>query len=289
METLTDRFISTLADREHIPEVAEEGAEMVTGAPDSPERTGLLAYMYHEGIGVPVDMDECFRLAEKAAFEGGDGLGYFLLGFMCDNAETPDQAEGGPRQKYDHYDAERFYEKCTEIDSRWRDSAVLWMGDFYMDSTQGGDPDIAVDYYSMIAEDNAEAAGKLSDYYWDLIMPDYLEDDDREAGLYKWTQVAARLNPEEYAYRMGRIYADGLGCEESYEDAHEWFEKACESGDWRGARAIAILMEEVMEENELSEEDRANCLEVIEQMNKLADEMYQEELENEPDPSEEED
>ena len=108
METLTDRFISTLADREHIPEVAEEAAEMVTGAPNSPERTGLMAYMYHEGIGVPVDMDECFRLAEKAAFEGGDGLGYFLLGFMCDNAETPDQAEGGPRQKYDHYDAERF-------------------------------------------------------------------------------------------------------------------------------------------------------------------------------------
>ncbi|MDE6692801.1 MAG: sel1 repeat family protein [Muribaculaceae bacterium] len=289
MGTLTNRFIETLADRENIPEVADEVAEMVTNAPYSPERTGLMAYMYHEGIGVPVDMDECFRLAEKAAFEGGDGLGYFLLGFMCDNAETPDQAEGGPRQKYDHYDAERFYEKCMEIDSRWRDPAILWLGDYYMDSAQGGDPDIAVDYYSMIAENDSEAAGRLSDYYWNLIMPEYLEDEEWEAGLFKWTQIAARLDPEEYAYRMGWIYADGLGCEKSYEEAQEWFQMAYDHGDWRGARAIATLLEEMMEENDLSDEDKATCLETIKQMNRLADEGHQEEIENDPDPSEEED
>ncbi len=112
MNTLTDRFIETLAESENVPEATEEIVKMVSGAPDSPERTGLLAYMYHEGIGVPVDLDKCFELAEKAAFGGGDALGYLLLGFMCDNSETPDQAEGGPRQKYDHYDAERFYAEC---------------------------------------------------------------------------------------------------------------------------------------------------------------------------------
>ena len=72
--------------------------KVVSAAPEGPERDGLLGLLLHEGIGVPVDLDKSFDHAEKAA-KGGDALGYFLLGFMCENAETPDQAEGGPRQK----------------------------------------------------------------------------------------------------------------------------------------------------------------------------------------------
>ncbi len=75
---------------------------------------------------------ESAQLTEKAAFEDHDPLGYYLLGYMCYNEETPDQATGGPRQEYDWYDAERFYEICAKSESKWRVPACLWLGDFFM-------------------------------------------------------------------------------------------------------------------------------------------------------------
>lgn len=124
---------------------------MVISASPSAERTGLLAFMYHEGIGVEADLDRCFELAMQAIDQGGDGLGYFLLGYMCDNIETPDQATGGPRQMYDHYDAERFYAHCAQTDSRWAGQACHWLVDYYMDSARGGDPDVAQEYLELAA------------------------------------------------------------------------------------------------------------------------------------------
>lgn len=247
--TLSDKFHATLAGHEEDPEVQNEVAKLILNTEESPERDGLMALIYHDGIGVDADLEKSFELAEKAALEGGDGLGYFMLGYMCDNIETPDQAEGGPRQKYDHYDAERFYEACSKTESRWRKHAILWLGDYYMDSAKGGDPEIAVEYYESIAIDNAEAAGRLSDYYWDLIMPEYLEDREWWAKLFKWTKAATNLEPETYSYRMGWIYADGLGCKKSSDKAIEYFGNAYAYGDWRGAKAIAQVLTEALEEN----------------------------------------
>lgn len=275
--TLSDKFHEILGGREEDPAAQKEVAELVFIAPESAERDGLLALMYHEGIGVPMDLDKCFELAEKAAFGGKDGLGYFLLGYMCDNAETPDQSEGGPRQKYDQYDAERFYEICAGIKSRWRDHAILWLGDYYMDSAQGGDPEIGVEYYEKIAEENADAAGRLSDYYWDLVMPEYIEDEEWTAQLFKWTSVAVRLDPEEYSYRMGWIYADGLGCDKSFEKAREEFRRAYEYGDWRGAKFIAKMLEERLEENP-GMEGRESCEKEIKMWNERGDELREKEL-----------
>ncbi len=273
MITLTDRFIKILADQEADPDAVQEIVRLVFASPVTPERIGLQAYLYHEGIGVPVDLDKSFQLAEKAANEN-DGLGCFLLGYMCDNAETPDQAEGGPRQKYDHYDAERFYERCANIDSRWREPARLWLGDYYMDMAQGGDPDIGVEYYESIAENNSEAAGKLSDYYWNLIMPEYFEDEEWSAQLFKWTTIAARLSPEDYSYRMGWIYADGIGCEKSFDKAVDYFSEAYICGNWKGAEAIAALFESFMEEHpNQSEADRAACEANIKKWKTYAEEI----------------
>lgn len=47
-----------------------------------------------------------------------------------------------------------------------------------MDMAKGGDPEIAVEYYEKIASHNAEAAGKLSDYYRDMGMPEYPDDEE---------------------------------------------------------------------------------------------------------------
>lgn len=281
MATLSDKFHALLKEAEVNPELHKEAAKIVLDAPDSPEKEGLLGLMYHEGIGIPVDFDRCFEHAEKAVDTGGDPLGYFLLGYMCDNIETPDQADGGPRQKYDHYDAERFYEKCAEQESRWKEYACLWLGDYFLDFAQGGDPDVGVEYYEQVAEFNADAAAALSDYYWDLIMPLYLEDDEWRAQLFKWTKVAAELDPEEYSYRMGWIYADGLGCEKDDDMAIEYFKTAYGYDDWRGAKAIAKIYEERMEENpDLSDRDRKNYEKTIKFWTKKGDEIYQRNIRN---------
>ena len=268
--TLSDKFHELHKQYEKNPGVGKKIVNLIEKAPDSSERDGLMSLMYHEGIGYPIDLDKSFTLAESAS-ESGDPLGYFMLGYMCDNIETPDQCEGGARQKYDHYDAERFYAKCAEFDSRWRPYAVLWLGDYYMDSARGGDPDIAVEYYESIAENNAEAAGCLSDYYWDLIMPLYFEDDEWRSKLFKWTSVAAELNPGEYSYRMGWIYADGLGCEKSFDKAFDFFHKAYLNGDNKGADAIAKIYEEYLEEHpEISDEEKMEYQKEIELCKKLA-------------------
>jgi len=297
--SLSDDFHRLLNGHEDEPGMHKIIAEMVLKAPVTPESNGLLALMYHEGIGVSVDLDKSCELAEKAAFEGNDGLGYFLLGYMCDNAETPDQKEGGPRQKYDHYDAERFYEKCTEIDSRWAEHAHLWLGDYFMNSAQGGDPDVAIEHYEAIGENNAEAAGRLSDYYWeqqvvDAVIPEEYRDKELEEKIFKWTHDAVRLNPHDYSYRMGWCYADGIGCDagKGFRLARKYWEDAYEFGDWRAADSIATLFEERLE-NLPDDADHAwerqRCEREITSWRKLAAKTREREWAKEPDPSIEED
>lgn len=279
--TLSDKFHDFLNDCENNGRDFDDIVKLINSADESAEKQGLQALMYHDGIGVDIDLDKCFDLAEKAAFEGKDGLGYYLLGYMCENVETPDQANGGPRQKYDHYDAERFYEICAEIDSRWREPARIWLGDYYMDSAKGGDPDVGVEYYESIAEVNAEAAGKLSDYYWELSMTDNYEESEWTEQLFKWTVKAAELNPEEYSYRMGCMYADGLGCKKNPETAMRYFSKAYSFGDWRGAKAIANCLEVYLSDKSYLENNSKTKLEnEIKVWNERSEKLYAEEIEN---------
>lgn len=289
---LTDKFSALFDGHEDDAAVGRRVFDLIESSPASAERDGLLALLYHDGIGVERDLERSFELAEKAAGEG-DPLGYILLGHMCDHAETPDQAEGGPRQKYDHYDAERFYELCAGKESRWRDDAVIWLGDYYMDSARGGDPEIGVEYYESIASHNADAAGELSDYYWTLVMPDHTDDEDRVKALYKWTETAARLDAGDYAWRMGFLYAEGLGCEKSIEKAIEWFMKSWQCGDWRGAKCMADTYEKLLAEGTaLSDQEKDRLNEEMTHWRKISDEMYEAALleeEDEADSSMEED
>lgn len=71
-----------------------KAAELVFHAPED-EKYGLLALMYHGGIGVEPNLNMAFEYAEKAAMEN-EGVALYLLGFMCENGETPDQFNGGP-------------------------------------------------------------------------------------------------------------------------------------------------------------------------------------------------
>ena len=291
--SLTDMFLSLLDSADENPSATDTIFKTVREAPEGGERDGLLALIYHEGIGVATDLDKSFEYAEKGAFEGGDALGYYVLGYMCDKAETPDQADGGPRQKYDHYDAERFYEKCAEKDGPWKRYACNWLGDHFLNMARGGDPELGVEYLEQIAEEDAEAAARLSDYYWDIVMPDYTEDQQLTEALFRWTKKAAELDEEDedYLYRLGWLYADGIGCGKSSRLALKYFHEAYLAGDWRGAESIANLLEEklIEEDNTLTDEELKEFRSDIEKWRKRADGLKTESDSEEPDPSLEED
>lgn len=270
--TLSEQFYEMLDGNGENPEVGRKLAEMVFCAPEIPESDGLLAFIYHEGIGVEADLEKSFNYAEKAAF-AGDGLGFFILGFMCDNIETPDQNNGGPRQKYDHYDAERFYEQCAATDSPWAAQAHLWLGEYYMDMARGGDPEFAVEHYEAIADTYANAAGALCDYYWGFCeaMPEDENDEELLKKVNHWTHKAYELNPEDYAYQLGCVYEDGIGCKPSFEMAKKFFEEAYGYGDSLAAEAMTDILEDRLSRPGLTDSERELFKEELSKWQKISD------------------
>lgn len=292
-QSLTEMFLRMLDSSDSNPDIQKKIFEAVSQAPDSSERDGLLALIHHEGIGVPVNLDKSFEHAEKAAFEGGDALGYYVLGYMCDKAETPDQAEGGPRQKFDHYDAERFYEKCAETDGPWKKYACNWLGDHFLNMARGGDPELGVEYLEKVAEKDAEAAGRLSDFYWNLVMPDYTDDEQRSEALFRWTKKVVELDEEdeEYLYRLGWLYADGIGCRKSFWLALKYFGETYLREDWRGAESIANLLEQKLQDDgeTFTDDETEELLPYVATWRKRADELRQDDDAHDHDSAIEED
>lgn len=272
---LSEDFYDMLRRADEHPEVMREAAEMVFSAPADTESDGLLALMYHEGFGVERDLDKAFVHASRAA-QADEGVALYLLGYMCENAETPDQAEGGPRQQYDHYDAEQFMERCAATGSSWAEPAHLWLGDYYMNMARGGDPEVALEHYEAIGHDNREAAGKLSDYYWEQL--DYDEADEELAQkVFEWTHEAVRLDPAGFSFRMGICYAEGIGCDATrgFRLARKYWEDAFDFGDPDAADAIATLYEERMAmiagDSAEAERERAHCRREMESWHRLAE------------------
>ena len=89
---------------------ALEQADSLTGAPG---RDGLLAMAYYRGWGVEADAERAFCHARQG-MQAGDGAACYVLALMCANGDTPDQRTGGPRQEYDHYDAEHFMQMAAD-------------------------------------------------------------------------------------------------------------------------------------------------------------------------------
>ena len=87
-DSLTDKVLRMLECADRDPSVPGEIFGLIKEAPENGERDGLMALALHEGIGVPVDLDKSFRFAEKAAFKGGDALGYYILGYMRQGGDT---------------------------------------------------------------------------------------------------------------------------------------------------------------------------------------------------------
>ena len=57
METeLENKFYKLIGEEDERPEALQEAADLVLNAPESSERAGLLALIYHDGIGVEQDI-----------------------------------------------------------------------------------------------------------------------------------------------------------------------------------------------------------------------------------------
>lgn len=267
---LSKEFYRLLGESESDPQAEEKAAKLVLDAPVDSESRGLLALIYHDAIGVERDLDKAFEYAEKAAADD-EGVALYLLGFMCDNAETPDQFEGGPRQKYDHYDAEHFMERCAATSSSWAVDANLWLGRYFFDMARGGDPEYAVECLERIGDDDDEAAAMLSDYYWNLLDVDYSHSEEEQADLgrkaLKWTEAAARMNAHDYSFRLGCCFMEGIGCEEGpdFQKARKYLEEAHELADPRAAEVLVYLFGQVLESKtpDAPEYEKRNCRRLI--------------------------
>ncbi|MDE5887023.1 MAG: SEL1-like repeat protein [Muribaculaceae bacterium] len=70
--TLSEKFYNMLDRLDKDESVKEEMFKMVMEAPDSYERDGMLALIYHDGIGVDIDLKKSFEYAEKAVYALSD-------------------------------------------------------------------------------------------------------------------------------------------------------------------------------------------------------------------------
>lgn len=181
---LSDKFHEMLAAHETDPDVRRQVADMVIGAADSPERDGLLALIYHEGIGVPADLDKSFECAGHAA-AGYEGLGCFLLGYMY---ETGEAGAGNGED-----DAVRYYERCAGLDSRWQTQAIFRLSDCY--------------HYAFANAGNADESIRRQLFKWTELAA------DRNPGKY-----AARLG-RLYEKGIGCV-EDKEKAVDCYEDAY---------------------------------------------------------------------
>ena len=285
---LSEEFWKVLDGDIENPEAGKKAYEMVVNAPDGPERDGLLGMIYYQGIGVEEDLEKAFEYAEKAA-EKDEGIALYLLGIMCENAETPDQAEGGPRQKYDHYDAEQFMERCANTTSAWANDAHLWLGDFFFDGARGGDPDIAMEHYEVIGKYSREASAKLSDYYYDYASYEDFKNEELNKKALEWSEMAASWDPAGYAYQTGCMLAEGVGCKPSFRLARKYLEDAYYCGQWEAAETIANLFQERADSDEYPDEERERCRKDAESWHASAEKLRLSQTAEEPDNSIEED
>lgn len=285
---LSERFWEIINEDSESEAIQAKAAKLVEEAPDDEERDGLMALLYYNGWGVPRDFDKATEYAEKAA-EKNEGVALYLLGLMCWEGLTPDQAEGGSRQRYDQYDAESWMEAASKANSVWAEDAHLWLGDYFMDSAKGGDPEVGIEHYEAIGEHNREAAGKLSDYYWDQMEYRAEPDEELEKKVYKWTMNAAEMNPHDYAFRMGWILEAGIGCKPSFRLARKYFEDSFDTGHWEGAEAISEMYKERYEDESYPADEREHCRKEMERWQRLAKRARENEYATEPDPSVEED
>lgn len=230
-----------------------EARELIANERPSAMRTGMEAlYLY------AVD-DDCEKAFAKALDGYGqeDGTAAYTLGLMIANADTPDQRTGGDRQQFDEYDAPGFMEAAARSDSPFAEDAHLWLGDYFIDSARGGDPDEAIDNYKAIVKTNITAAERLVEYYWDRAYYADYEGDNSE--LFDSVVNAVELAPADFSYEMAWLYNEGIGCERDFRMARKYLEDAYAMGDERAPELLSEIWQERADDTTLDSSERDLC------------------------------
>lgn len=217
-----------------------EARALVESAPRCPETDGLLGYLYYYGIGGKLkSVKMAYVMFERAIRDGDDSMSLYMLGQMCERVETPDQDTGGPRQKYDAYDAPRLMERCMKAEGIMAMAARLWLGEYYIDTARGGDPELGVGYLEKTAEyGTPEAVTVLARHYREMAEYTGWQDEEVNRTLYKWQKLAWENDPVDEGYEYARLLCGIAGIEEDIELALRLFESDYDYGHPAGARAL---------------------------------------------------
>lgn len=249
---MTDEFFALLNDGKD-----NEALEGVFGTKDNtPEIFGLKGYCYYYGVGdCPENDDAAYAYFEAGAYSQ-DSLSLYCLGIMCDEGRTPDQAEGGPRQRHDQFDAEDFMTRCECAHGTFESAACLWLGEYFMDSTRGEDPEVGVEYYERAAAAGIQEAVKaLAEYYWEMAGYREYKDPEYNEKLFHWQQLAYEGNPHDESYNYGCLLDGSFpGIPENLRLCLKLYEEDYEFGHSQGARALARHYEALSTDPRLSDE-----------------------------------
>lgn len=130
-------------------------------------------------------------------------------------------------------------------------------------------------------ENDPDAVGKICDLFWKRLLackadPAYSPDKGLEERVFRWTHEAVRLDPYGYSYRMGRCYAEGIGCDawEGFRLARKYWEDAFDFGNPEAADAIADLYErrlKALEQRNVDEFHRDHCRREADSWHRLAE------------------
>lgn len=223
------------------------------------ELSGMWGYIYYHGIGTYTEDDDvAFDLFENGASQN-DSFSLYALGNMCADGTTPDQMQGGPRQKYDHYDASSFMERCSESNGEFAPAAWFWLGDYYLDSARGGDPELGIEYLHKAYEGGVSlAAPSMAKYYYDKAEAHDFKDIAANQIYLRWQQEAYEVDPHNQAFDYGMaLYGMLFGLQPNIRLALKLFEEDYEAGGYDGAMTLALHYEHEAQTDKYDSEMRA--------------------------------
>lgn len=229
---LSEDFWDLLRNNPNNDKVYRKAFNLVTDAPDGPERDGLLSLLYYYGMGVTQDREKAFCLASRAA-DHEEGIALYILGTMWENGEVPGR-------QCDMNTAKQLMTRCAACDSSWAEDARQWL-DRCTDSGHGNN------------------AGELADFYYQRAkLNGFANDEDNRKAL-QWVAEAANSNPYDYSYRYGLMLVRGIGCNPSFRLGVKYLEDAYDFGHCEAADALNVTYRE-QAEKEPDADRRQYCL-----------------------------
>ena len=153
------------------------------------------------------------------------------------------------------------------------------------------DTDAALREYAPLAAHDRDAAGAISDYYWQFVTlsPEWLGSGEaRELGrrIYDAAQQAVILNPHDYSYRMGQVYEYGIGLPHpEFRLARKYYEDAYEFGCWEAAQALSLMFAAELERLSPGDAHYDYCARSAASWLRLAERSRLRASASEPDPS----